>query len=192
MRLEPRGVAFARLQRVQRREHRRVRVVRQPAARAELPPRRERVPAARALDRVHVGPSATRTGRRATSGNARGLVGLRHAVDVVLALERAALLRRRVHQLVGEPLAIVFSRRLRRELTSQRIASVRGGAADLDGHLIGGAADAARTNLEVRRHRLDRDLELLERVLAGLLADDGERVVDDLLGVDFLRRASPC
>src|SRR4051794_37240955 len=33
-----------------------------------------------------------------------GLVGLRHAVDVVLALVRAALLGARVHQLVGEPL----------------------------------------------------------------------------------------
>src|SRR5436309_5160034 len=31
-----------------------------------------------------------------------GLVGLRHPVDVVLALERAALLVQRVHDLVGE------------------------------------------------------------------------------------------
>src|SRR5438132_6414457 len=34
----------------------------------------------------------------------KGLVGLRHAVDVVLALVGAALLGLRVHQLVGEPL----------------------------------------------------------------------------------------
>src|SRR4029453_15776270 len=46
--------------------------------------------------------------------------------------------------------------------------------------------DAARADLEVRRERLDRDLELLERVLAGLLADDGEGVVDDLLGGGLL------
>jgi len=40
-----------------------------------------------------------------------GLVGLRHAVDVVLALVGAALLLLGVEELVGQTLRIVFSRR---------------------------------------------------------------------------------
>src|SRR3954466_9135223 len=81
--------------------------------------------------------------------------------------------------------AIVFSRRWRENSMSQRTASVRarragastgtrGGAAggDLDGHLVGGAADTPRADLERGGQRLDRDLERLYRVLAGLLAED--------------------
>jgi hypothetical protein len=42
------------------------------------------------------------------------------------------------------------------------------------GHLVGGAADAAGADLEDRRERLDRRVELLDRVLAGRLGDDRE------------------
>src|SRR5207245_2228107 len=52
----------------------------------------------------------------------------------------------------------------------------------LDWHLVGGAADAAGLHLEDRGKRLDPGLELLDRVLAGPLGQDGHRVVDDLLG----------
>src|SRR5581483_2018018 len=47
---------------------------------------------------------------------------------------------------------------------------------------VGRAADAARANLEHRGEGLDARLELLDGVLAGPLTQDGERVVDDLLG----------
>jgi hypothetical protein len=53
---------------------------------------------------------------------------------------------------------------------------------DLDGDLVGGAADAAGLDLEDRGQGLDRRLELLDGVAPGALGDDGEGVVDDLLG----------
>ena len=55
-------------------------------------------------------------------------------------------------------------------------------AGDLDRHLVGGAADAARADLERRGERLDRRLERLDRVFVAALGDDRQRVVDDPLG----------
>src|SRR4051812_44608125 len=57
-----------------------------------------------------------------------GLVGLRHAEDVVLALERAALLVRGVHELVGEPLGHRLLAAVAREL-DQPADGERAGAA---------------------------------------------------------------
>src|SRR4051795_4670833 len=53
---------------------------------------------------------------------------------------------------------------------------------DLDRHLVGRAADAAGADLEDRGQRLDRRLERLDRLAAGALGHDRQRVVDDLLG----------
>src|SRR5690349_20598863 len=77
-----------------------------------------------------------------------GLVGLRHAEDVVLALERAALLGLGVHELVGEPLGHRLLAALAGE-EDEPADGERAGAAgrDLDGHLVGGASDAARADL---------------------------------------------
>src|SRR5512138_1740154 len=82
-----------------------------------------------------------------------GLVGLRHPVDVVLLLVRAALLVQRVHQLAGE---------LRRHALLAPVAGVlhdpaqreraRTALRDLDRYLVVRAADAARADLE---HRSD-------------------------------------
>src|SRR3954466_15106645 len=87
--------------------------------------------------------------------------------------------------------AIVFSRRWRGRPAGpagggepgEPADGERAGAAgrDLDGHLVGGAADAAGADLEDRREDLDRGLELLDRIRSGALGDDGEGVVDDLL-----------
>src|SRR5215213_1494983 len=112
-----------------------------------------------------------------------GLVGLRHAVDVVLALVGGALLRLRVEQLIGKPLRHRLLAALACEL-DEPADSERAGATrwHLDGHLVRRTADAAGANLERRRERLDRSLELLDRISAGALADDRERVVDDPLG----------
>src|SRR5579875_594929 len=116
-----------------------------------------------------------------------GLVGLRHAVDVVLALVGVALLLDRVEQLVGELLghrALPASAgELDEPADGERAGAPRG---HLDRHLIGRAADAARANLQHRRERLDAGLELLDGVLAGALPEDRERVVDDLLGDGLL------
>jgi len=54
-----------------------------------------------------------------------GPVGLRHPVHVVLALERAALLVRRVQDLAANFSSIRFSRRCREKVMSQRTARVR-------------------------------------------------------------------
>src|SRR3954451_1157011 len=102
-----------------------------------------------------------------------GLVGLGHAVDVVLALERAALLGDGVHELVREALGHGLLAAVAREL-DQPADRERAGAAggDLDRDLVGRAADAAGADLEVRGQGLDGRLELLEGVLARLLGDD--------------------
>src|SRR3954447_453063 len=112
-----------------------------------------------------------------------GLVGLRHAEDVVLALVGAALLGLRVQQLVGQPLGHRLLPPVAREL-DQPADGERAGAAggDLDRHLVGGATHATGAHLEHRRQRLDRGLQRLHRVLARALGEDGQRVVDDALG----------
>src|SRR5918994_4566236 len=116
-----------------------------------------------------------------------GLVGLRHAVEVVLALERAALLLERIEELAGElpghsllaPIA-----RERHEPADRERASAP--SRHLDGHLIVRAANTARAGLEHGRHRLHRLLEHLDGRLPGALGCDRERVVDDLLGCALL------
>jgi hypothetical protein len=116
-----------------------------------------------------------------------GLVGLRHAIDVVLALVRAALLVVGVEQLVGEPLGHRLLAALAGELDEP--ANGEGASAalgHLDRHLVGRAAHTAGAHLEDRRQRLDRLLERLDRVLARPLAEDGEGVVDDPLGLRLL------
>src|SRR5215218_2729674 len=112
-----------------------------------------------------------------------GLVGLRHAVDVVLALIRGALLRLRIQQLVGQPLRhrllTTLARELNKPADGERASAAR---RHLDGHLVRRAANAAGADLKRRRERLDRCLKLLDRISARALADDRERVVDDPLG----------
>src|SRR5204862_6759077 len=51
-----------------------------------------------------------------------------------------------------------------------------------DRDLIVGAADAARLHFEARLDVVDRLLEDLQRIVAGLLLDDVEALVDDPLG----------
>src|SRR2546430_1786341 len=111
-----------------------------------------------------------------------GLVGLRHSVEVVLALERAALLVERVEDLAGELLVHVLLAALARE-GDDPAHGERAGAPlrNLDGNLVLRTADAARANLEHRRHRLHGLLQHVDRRLAGLRADAVERAVDDLL-----------
>src|ERR1700684_668395 len=112
-----------------------------------------------------------------------GLVGLRHAVDVVLALVGVALLLTGVQQLVSEPLGhrllATGASELDQPANGQRPGPARG---NLDRNLVGGATDTARGKLEPGREGLDPRLQLLDGVLARAFAKDGQRVVDDLLG----------
>src|SRR5215467_14806672 len=85
-----------------------------------------------------------------------GLVGLRHPVDVVLALVGAALLVERVEDLVGELLGhalLAPVARVRDEPADRERA--RAALRHLDGHLVVRPADAAALDLEHRRDRLD-------------------------------------
>src|SRR5215211_7031254 len=107
-----------------------------------------------------------------------GLVGLRHPVDVVLALVGAALLVERVHDLAGEPLREALLAALARERDEPAHGEVaRAALRHLDGNLVVGAADAARANLEHRCQRLDGLVEHLDGRPAATLAHDRERVV---------------
>jgi hypothetical protein len=63
---------------------------------------------------------------------------------------------------------------------------VRARGRDLDRDLVGGAADATRAHLERGRQDLDRLLERLDRLLAGPLGDDRERVIDNPLSGGLL------
>src|SRR4051794_24443994 len=91
-----------------------------------------------------------RPGRRVRRGDrlpavvGEGLVGLRHAEDVVLPLVRAALLLLGVEQLVGQPLrhrALAAAAGEADEPAHGERAGAAGG--HLDRHLVGRAADAA-------------------------------------------------
>src|SRR5437867_7729112 len=113
----------------------------------------------------------------------KGLVGLRHSVEVVLALERAALLVEGVEDLAGELLLHVLLAALAREGDDPAHGECAGTALrNLDGNLVLRTADAARANLEHRRHGLHGLLQHLERRLPGLRADAVQRAVDDVLG----------
>src|SRR5918999_5485186 len=78
-----------------------------------------------------------------------GLVRLRHPVDVVLLLERAALAVDRVHQLGRQLLVQALLAALARELDEPADGErARTALRHLDGHLVVGAADAAGAHLE--------------------------------------------
>src|SRR2546430_3813293 len=98
-----------------------------------------------------------------------GLVGLRHPVDVVLALERAALLVQRVENLVGELVRHALLAALAR--VRDEPAHRQGAGAPLwhlDRHLVVRAADAAALHFEHKRARLDGPPAHLERRAARL------------------------
>src|SRR5256885_11186703 len=108
-----------------------------------------------------------------------GLVGLRHPVDVVLSLERAALLVERVQNLVGELVAHPLLAPVARERDEPAHGERAGPALrDLDRHLVIGAADAAALHLEHRGDRLDRLLQHLDRRAGRLRAHAVERGAD--------------
>src|SRR5437899_4758401 len=113
----------------------------------------------------------------------KGLVGLRHPVHVVLALERVALLLERVEDLAGQLVVHVLLAPVAR-VGDEPAKCERAAAAlrHLDRNLVVGAADAARANLEHRRDGLDGLLEHFDRRTTRLLPDLLQGGVDDRLG----------
>src|SRR5258705_3278762 len=112
-----------------------------------------------------------------------GAVGFRHPVHVFTLLDGVPPAIRRVEQLGREPLRhrlfVAFARRGNQPADYERLPAHR---ADFDWHLIGGAADPARTYLDRRHHVLERLLENRQRALLGLGLDHAERAVDDAFG----------
>src|SRR6266550_3947964 len=119
----------------------------------------------------------------------RTAVCLRHPVDVVLALERAALLVERVQDLCGELLDHALLAPAAREVHEPTHRErARAALRHLDGHLIVRTADAAALDLEHGRDRLHGLLQHLDGRLPGLLPDPLHGAVHDLLGGRLLAR----
>src|SRR5919107_4102685 len=116
-----------------------------------------------------------------------GLVGLGHAVRVVLLLDGVAAVVGGVEHLAGEAvdhrLLAAGAGRAHDPAYCERAAAL---LRDLDGHLIGRAADAARLDLDRGPYVLNRALEHLQGVFAGLVADLRQRAVEDALGGGLL------
>src|SRR3984957_845849 len=112
-----------------------------------------------------------------------GLVGLRHLVCVLAALDACPEAVAGVEQLVHEPLGHRLLPTLAR-VGHQPAQGERGGArgAHLHGNLVGRAADAAAADLERRLDVVERALKRHYRVVAVLLAGALERSVDNALG----------
>src|SRR5579872_6911859 len=115
------------------------------------------------------------------------LVGLRHAVHVVLALVGVPLLLERVEDLACQLVRHVLLAAVARE-GDEPAQRERAPAAlrHLDRDLVVRTADAARPDFEHRRDGLDGLLEHLDRGPAGALPHLLERAVDDLLGDGLL------
>src|ERR1700704_226719 len=114
---------------------------------------------------------------------AEGLVALSHPMGLFLPLHGRADTVAGVKELERELLCHRFPTSLPRE-TDQPAAGEREAALgpDLDRDLVGGAADAAGLDLELRRGVPDRQVEDLEWLLLGLPGGARQRVVDDALG----------
>src|SRR5580704_17012277 len=114
-------------------------------------------------------------------------VRLGHLVGVFLALDRSADAVGRVHQLAGELLRHALTAAAPRvaddPAPGKRLTAVM---SDLHRHLVGGAADPLRLDLEDRGHVADRLVEHVERLLAWGAADFLEGVVDVFLRDAFL------
>src|SRR3989337_1984387 len=111
-----------------------------------------------------------------------GLVRLGHAVRVVPAFDRGALLAESVNDFGGQTLGhgapLAGPRRAQHPAHGERELA-RG--ADLQRYLVGGATHAAGPHLQRRHHVADSRLEHLDRILLGPLTGHLQRVVYDAL-----------
>src|SRR3954471_7810429 len=106
----------------------------------------------------------------------KGLIGLRHAVDVLFALVRAALVGLGVGELAGQSLGHRLLATRAGELDEPADGErARPAGGDLDRYLVGSATDAPRAHLEVRSQGLDRGLERLHGLLVGAAGKNFER-----------------
>src|SRR5690606_3591885 len=130
----------------------------------------------------HKGPVAT-GGPRSPAVVSVGTVRLRHPLDVLLLLDGAATAGRGVDELARDALD---GRPLRTGVTGgheppqgQRLRAAR---QHLDGHLVGGPADAAAAHLDARADVVERLAHDLQGLLAGPLLDQAAGAVEDAAG----------
>src|SRR6185437_17052274 len=107
-------------------------------------------------------------------------VCLGHAMGILASLDRRAGPVSRIQQLSGQLLRHRPPRSLSRGIYepthTQRHAPI---AANLNGDLIGRAANTTRLDLENRRGVPERELERLDRTASGLIFDQREGIIDD-------------
>src|SRR5258708_30569407 len=110
------------------------------------------------------------------------LVAFGHPVGFFFALDRTTRVLGGVQDLERKLLRHAFPAPLAREThdppAREREPALR---PDLDGHLVGGAADSPGLDLEQRRGIPEGRFEYLEGLLLRLPAGSSQRVVDDLL-----------
>src|SRR3989344_4723820 len=126
--------------------------------------------------------------RRLPAVVAEGPVGLGHLVGVLALLHRGAAVVRGVEQfggqLLGHGVFAAVAGGVDQPADGQGAATV---GTDLDRHLVGGAADATRPDLDRRGDVVERGVEGLDRgLLILLVGEDVEGAVDDVLGDGLL------
>src|ERR1051325_66926 len=106
---------------------------------------------------------------------------------VLFLLDRVAAIVRRIEQLAREPvnhrLLAAPACVLHYPADGQRSTPL---LVYLNRNLVGGTADAARLDFDRGPDILDRALENLERLFAGLITDARQRVIEDSLGCGLL------
>jgi hypothetical protein len=114
------------------------------------------------------------------------LVGFGHAMGVFALAHGGTAVFGGIHELMGEAerhrLLAAGSRGFDDPAHGERLAALR---AHFHGHLVGGAADAARLHFNHRLHVVERGREHGDGIasrLAGLLDDAIDRTVEDSFG----------
>src|SRR5579884_202379 len=135
----------------------------------------------------HVGPYLAGARTLLPSVMAEGLIGLGHLVCFVSPFDRGADVVGRVPQLtsqfLGHGVAGAGASVPDEPAHGQSHLAV---ALDLDGHLVRGAADAPRLDLDLGSSVAQGDVERLYRRALGLRLDEVHRVVEDALGQGLL------
>src|SRR5690606_30986360 len=98
-----------------------------------------------------------------------GAVGFGHLVRVLTLLDGGATVVGRIEQLARQAVdhggLVALARSGDQPADGQRLTALR---ADVDRHLVGGAADTARTHLEMRSDIVQRLMEERDRLLLRL------------------------
>ena len=134
------------------------------------------------LKRNFSGCSHECTSSRSIAEMSKSLVGLSHLMGILALLHGGAGVVGGVHDLGSQTLAHgLFTTAAAVGSQPAQAQGLAAGGADLQGHLVVGAAHAAGLALEAGHDVLHGLLEDLQGIVAGLLLDHGESIINDLL-----------